>query len=185
VTAEHRRLASRTAAVALLALVVGVPAWLLLQPLIEAEAEAAAANDATRQAILTYARVAAARPALEARIAQLQADGVLAVGLITVSPSPAATAALQSEVRQLVQAHGGEVRTTQPGAASAEAGFERIEAGFDLSLPAASLPSFLAGFDAHEPYLLADRLEISAPDTRGKAQPLTLHLQVHAYRRPG
>jgi len=184
VNAASIRVVSRTAAVTLLAIVVGGPAWLALAPLIDRWSADSQATETESAALAAYLRSAASRPVIEARIKALEADGTTSAGLVAVSPAPAATAALQSDVRQLVQASGGEVQTTQPGVATPEHGLERIEAGFDLTLPQESLPAFLGAFDAHDPYLLADRIEVRGSDVRAKHASLSIHLQVHAYRRP-
>ncbi len=178
------RIASRSAAVVLLLIVIGGPAWLVLAPFVESVSADNQANETASAALAAYTRAAAMRPALEARIKALEADRTTVAGLVAISPAPAATASLQSDVRQLVQASGGEVQTTQPGVATPEHGLERIEAGFDLTLPQDSLPAFLSAFDAHDPYLFADRVDVRGSDPRAKRASLTIHLQVHAYRRP-
>ncbi|HLY59104.1 MAG TPA: type II secretion system protein GspM [Stellaceae bacterium] len=181
---SHARLASRAAAIALLLGLLLVPALMVLWPLGDAWTSERDAQAADRDALAGYRRVAAEGPLWEARIRQLEGDAASTAGLVKASPTPAATAALQSDVRQLVQASGGEIRTAQPGNAVPEKGLERIEAGFDLSLPAESLPGFVAAVDANDPYLFVDRLDLTAQTAQGKAPTLTIHLQVHAYRRP-
>jgi len=184
VTPAQRRLASKAAAIGLLAVVIGLPLTLVIAPVIGGWIEEGRANAATLDLIARYRQLAANRADWEARIKSLEAEGAGNAGLIAVSPAPAATAALQSDIRQIVQAHGGDLRTTQPQAATPENGLERIEAGFELSLPAAQLPGFLEALDRHDPYLFADRMELTTTETPNRAQTLSIHLQIHAYRRP-
>jgi len=183
-TAAPSALLSRCAALAILVVLVGLPLTLVLGPVVQAWTADRATLAAARTSLEGFRRVAASRPLWEARVRALEQAAAGGDGLIAAAPAPAAIAALQGALRQLVQASGGEVRQTQPGGAVAEHGLERIEAGFDLTLPSAALPGFLEALDAHDPYLFVDRLELTQPEAAGKAPAVTVHLQLRAYRRP-
>lgn len=171
-------LVSRALALGLVAILVVAPLWLLLGPALGGWQQQRADAATARDLLAAYRRQAAQRPALEARLRTLDAAGQHLPGLILAASPPAAAAELQAALRKLIEQAGGELRSAQPGVSTREAGFERLEVGFDLTLPEDRLPALLAALEAHDPYLFADRIDVTPTGKR-----LSLRLQIHAYRR--
>jgi hypothetical protein len=183
VTPDQRRLLSRGAAVALLLSLLAVPAVLVLTPIIVTSNEMASQREDQTRLLASYARTNAQRPAVEARLAELAARDKGTSGLFAGASSDEADATLQAAARKLIEAAGGELHSVQPGKPTPEAGLERIEARFDLTLKQEALAGLLKAIDAQNPYLFADQLQIESSES-GKSPTLSLHVTLAGYRRP-
>jgi general secretion pathway protein M len=180
------RLASRLLALVLPLALLAVLWFAIGQPILASVTGDAEALRASRTLLAGYRRAIANRPAIEQHLAMArQADAAL-TGLLPGASATLAAAALQAEMKRLVEDAGGQLRSTQDLPAAAEAGFERVEARFDLALPLSGLPNLLGAIESHAPFLFLDKIEIHASETVGTmAVPLSVRWTVHGYRRPG
>jgi len=174
---------SRALALGLLAIIIAGTAA-ALTPLVSAWSETGQDDAEQVQRLLTgYQKTIAARPALQAQLADLKRREAQQPGLYPGATAALATAALQADMRRLIQAGGGDIRSTQELAAAPEGNFERLSVRFDLALPLAALPNWLTSLEGQVPYLFADKIEVTAPETPGHPVLLTIRCTVHAYRR--
>lgn len=109
-----------------------------------------------------------------------------APGLIKTSSADLAAAQIQTDLKNLVHANTGEIRTAQTAPVVKTGGFETIAVAYDLTVPLSHLRALTYAIESHTPYLFLDNVEISAPQAAGSAtqsEPtLELRWTVHGYR---
>jgi general secretion pathway protein M len=180
------RLTSRLLALGLL-LMAGALLWFAVGvPVLTSVTGDGEALQASRDLLTGYRRAIANRPAIEQHLATARQAEAALPGLLPGASATLAAASLQAEIKRLVEAAGGQLRSTQDLPAAAEAGFERVEVRFDLAIPLSGLTSLLSAIDTHTPLLFLDKIEIHASEPAGKiVAPLSIRWNVHGYRRPG
>lgn len=171
-------LALGVAALAILIL-IAVPFYLLFA------AQSEDRDAMLRQLALYHAKVAQ-RSALADELRNLQAMARGAPGLIKTSSADLAAAQIQTDLKNLVHANTGEIRTAQTAPVVKTGGFETIAVAYDLTVPLSHLRALTYAIESHTPYLFLDNVEISAPQAAGSAtqsEPtLELRWTVHGYR---
>jgi Type II secretion system (T2SS), protein M subtype b len=180
-------LKSRTAALAalglaalLFAVVVIVPIW----------AAFAAQSDEMQESLRQlgfYRAEIASRPKLEAELAALNTQGASVPGVLPGDSTALAQAALQSQIKTLIEANKGQLRSIQMLPPTQKGGFEVVAAQCDVELPMSALKDLAAAIGAHMPYLFIDDASIGAPQIepdQANARPPTLDLRwtMHGYR---
>ncbi|MBL6936613.1 MAG: hypothetical protein ISS15_11805 [Alphaproteobacteria bacterium] len=166
--------------IALIIIIVAVPivgAFLAQQ----AEADQALALlEGYRTRIASEASLRAAAGAA----ARQEADANMMVA--GASPSLAA-AAVQNRVLDIVQRHGGQVRSSQVLASKAAKDLVRIALQYEVSLPAGGLMGATYELETGKPFLFIDAAEIRPELYRDASAgaPATLHVSwtVHAYQK--
>jgi hypothetical protein len=182
---DRDALLRRCLAVGLLLALLLVPAFLILSPLTASWQERGERIDSARHLLAAYRTQAAERPGLEARLKDLKQQDSAITGLLTGASDDLAEATLQADIRHMVEEVGGEIHSAQPVKSANEAGFERVEARFDLTVKQPALPGLLTRIETHQPLLFADRVQIETSDLTGKNQTLSVKLSIYGYRRPG
>lgn len=152
--------ARRLAALALVALVAGLGWSLLAAPLLEhrAEHERTMAQSA---ALLERFRAAAARePVLAAEVAALEAEAADRALYLEGDNDTVAGSALQARIRQVIERHGGAVRSMQLLNATTEDRFRRIGVQITASLGQPELALILYDIETEPPLLFVDSLSV-------------------------
>jgi hypothetical protein len=176
-----RPAASRTAAILLLLGVIAVPFYGAAQ-YVEAFLPSRAAADAS-DVLAKDAEAKANLPAVEAEIGQLRKLTGHAAILVSAPSATLAAAAMETDIRSIVSAAGGEIHSALALPGQADHGLERIDLQYDLALPMRALPTLLTALQSHVPYYFIERLEIHAPDTATTPVMLSIRCTVRGYRR--
>mgnify|MGYP001552256646 CR=1 FL=1 len=178
-------LLGRTPALAALAVLCLVLLGIVAIPIYGMFADLSKERAAQKQQLAVYRAEIAAEPALLQELADLKARARNAPGLVRAPSADLAAAQIQSELKTIVSANGGEIRSAQTSPAVHAQGFETISVTYDLTVPLSHLRGLLYAVEVHTPYLVLDDVSISAPQTGGveAADPvLSLRWTVHGYR---
>jgi hypothetical protein len=180
-------LKTRTAALCALAAGLALIGLLVVAPVVAAfSAQSAESDDALRQ-LGVYRAEIASKPALEAALNDLNRKGASVPGVVEGESVALAQAQMQSQIKSLVEASGGTLRSTQALPVTSQGGFDVIAIQCDLSIPQARLKDLAYAVGAHAPYLFVDDASISAPpadlDTpQAHDAALDVRWTVHGYR---
>ncbi len=180
-------LKSRTAALAALGLAALVFAVVVIVPI---WAAFAAQGEETQEALHQlgfYRAEIASRPKLEAELAALNTQGASVPGVLPGDSTALAQAALQSQIKSLIESNKGRLRSIQVLPSTQRGGFEVVSVQCDLELPMSGLKDLAAAIGRHTPYLFIDDVSISAPpiepdDVTAKQPVLDLRWTMHGYR---
>jgi len=165
---------------------VGLAIALPLQGTIEARRKTVQSQ---LKLLAAYRRAEAQRPVVEAELKALKTAQAATAGLIDGATPPLAAARLQTEMKKIVEAHGGEIRSVQNLPPALVEGFETIELRYDITLPMKALGPVVYEVESHTPYLFIDGVDIHAPEALASDQPaaqepkLGIRWDVRAYRR--
>jgi hypothetical protein len=184
-----RELTGRTAALAALGSAVVLSAALLflfLAFIYGGQREEAKEN--LRQ-LARYASEIDARPAAEHAYALLQARVASMPGVLHTEGGAPAEAQVESQLKQVVESNGGEVRSAQAMPPTSANGFEIVSVECDLTVPASRLRDLLYAVETHRPYLFIETADITAPaswDPKSNAEPsYEVRWALRAYRWKG
>jgi len=166
--------------VVLLALVVLVPVAGLF-------AQQSGDLDQSRQDLAVYRAALAARPRLEAELQNVSRQAAPSSALLGGDNASLAAATMQGFVKNLVERHGGQVRSAQALTAAASSGLDKISVQFELSIPLASLKAATYELETGAPYLFLDAVDIRPELYAAAGAPTNLHVTwtVHGYRQQG
>jgi hypothetical protein len=162
-----------------------------VNPLLDAWSTWRQSRQQQRDEIARMLQAAARKPELEARLQRIRQREPGMKGAVTGATAALAAAALQNDVRQIVGANGGEIRSTQNLPSLQVGEWERIAIRYDLVVPMERLPQLLRQLESHVPYLLLDEVSVRAPEgTSPEPQPggdvkLAVRWDVRAYRSTG
>ena len=178
---------SRAAALIACATLLLIIAVFVVTPVVAAFSAQSDEIDASLQQLGFYRAEIAAKPVLEAELKSLDEKGASVPGVIDAESTTLAQAKLQSQMKALVEANGGSVRSMQVMPSAKQGGFEIIAVQCDLSVPQSRLKSLSYALAAHAPYLFVDEASISAPnlgpdDIGNKQSMLDIRWTVHGYR---
>ena len=159
--------ASRQRLLALGLLLVAIAAaWaMVIEPVADAFADQRDAIAQSHQLLAAYTRRIALRPAIEAKLAQLQQHETTATGLIGGASAELAAANIQNVVKALVESEDGQVHSAQNLAPVTADGFQRIEIQYDVSLPMTRLKSVAYRIETSMPFLFLDGIDMRAPES--------------------
>ncbi|MDE2182805.1 MAG: hypothetical protein KGJ78_07270 [Alphaproteobacteria bacterium] len=119
-------------------------------------------NDAAQQ--LAAAQMRAAQAQSVARMLRiLKLEAKTAPGLVAADSASLAEARLEGDMKALVEAQGGELRSAELQDVKASGHLEAIRVRYDLSVPAARLAAFIYAVESHTPFLIVDHVEMSGP----------------------
>jgi hypothetical protein len=180
-------LRTQRGAVAALCLVIAIFALVVVTPVVAAfSAQADDIGDLLQQLGLYRAEIAS-KPALQAQLAELDREGANVPGVIEGDSTALAQAQLQQQIKTIIEANQGNLRSVQALPAAKRAGFETIAVQCDLSVPESRLKSLAYALSTHKPYLFVDEASISAPpsdpdNVQAHEQVLDVRWTVHGYR---
>ncbi|MGE0357069.1 MAG: type II secretion system protein GspM [Burkholderiales bacterium] len=150
-------------AIALLTALVAVPLWLAHRHYDEA------LDDMDRR-LTRYERLAAARPALERKLAAVRAIDSRRY-FLRASAASLASAEMQERVRQFVEAAGGRIISVQVGQPRDEGRFRQVTVTLQLNANTQALRKILLTMESSEPYVFVDSLMVRAQVPPGYKAP--------------
>lgn len=156
------RLASRCAAVALLLGLFAAGYGLLVALPARLNAEADAAIAATYERMLDFERIAAARPVLEAQLAELRGDMETVRVFLEGETDALIAAELQRQVSQAVERSGAAVNSLRILPAKMENGIQQVPVRVQFRGPIESVQAALHTFGEASPVLTVDNMSIRA-----------------------
>jgi hypothetical protein len=127
------------------------------------------------------------KSALQAQLAELDREGATVPGVIEGDSTSLAQAQLQQQIKMIVEANQGSLRSVQALPAAKQGVFETIAVQCDLSIPASRLKDLSYAIGTHRPYLFVDEASITAPpndpdNVQAHEQVLDVRWTVHGYR---
>lgn len=153
-----------------------------------------AQSEDTRQALhqlAVYRAEAGIRPALERELKEARQRLSSVPGQIAGTNAPLAQAALQSDVKALVDRNGGNIVSAQIVPTTKTDGFETISVQYDLVVPVTRLSDLMYAIESHTPYLFIDGASISMPqiwqpgDAQAAEPKVEVRWTIHGYRWVG
>jgi general secretion pathway protein M len=163
--------ARRSLALGLVALLVLLVRAALVAPVLERRAGYEQSVAQSRALLERYRRVAAAEPTLAAEVAALSAEAADRVLYLGGDNDTVAGSALQARIRQVIERHGGAVRSMQLMDGTAEDRFRRIGVRITASLGQPELALVLYDLETEPPLLFVDSLDVRRSARRERRQP--------------
>jgi len=182
-TEKRQRVLRRLSAIVIGGTLVAVIAVLGVLPLLESWQGTTDSIDRSSRLLAGYQHVIDQGQTTNARLDELRQQDGSSAGLIDGATSALAVASLQSDVKQVIESHGGKIQSMQPGTVSQSKGFERLEVKVDLSVAGDAFADLVTALDSHRPALLIDPIELHAPEGGPQPDRLTIRMTVSAYRR--
>lgn len=179
----------RIAAIGLLLVAVLGAIVLIVEPLVDAFTSASDAIAQQRLAIARFEALTARLPQLEAEHKTLERNVAAEGGFLQGSNDALRAAELQNRIKNIVEAHGGQLLSTQILPGRDENGFRRVAAQVVLSVTTESLTAILYDCEDREPFLFVDSFEIRGrqvprlDDPRTPKTVLDVRLELSAYAR--
>ena len=178
---------TRTGVYTALGLGIVAFALVIVTPVVAAFAAQSGDIDDMLQQLGSYRAEIAAKPALQAQLAELDRQGATVPGVIEGDTTSLAQAQLQRQIKAVVEANQGTLHSVQAMPAVKQGGFETIAVQADLSVPISRLKALAYALSAHRPYLFVDEASISAPpsdldNVQVHEQMLDVRWTVHGYR---
>jgi hypothetical protein len=152
--------------------------------------QSADTDEAVHQ-LAVYRAEAALKPQLEAQLQTVRERAAQTPGLIAGESPELAQSQLQDEVKAIVTANQGEVRTAQVIPASTVDGFQVIAVQYDLMIPMSRLRDLTYALETHTPYLFIDEADITSQQDWQSGDPqlanpmIELRWTIHGYRWGG
>lgn len=180
---------SRALALGLVAVVLIVLWSLAVAPIWAAFANQDEARVSAERLVHEYQRRSVPLATLQARLDALKQQHATEAGLIEAANPAVAGATLQTEIRRVIAAHGGMLRSVQPLPPSQEASYQKIAVRIDTTVPSNRLIDVLYDLEAAVPYLLAETFELRAPESPNAPKgahghpEVTLRADLYGYMR--
>lgn len=180
----------RILALGILVLVVALPYWLIVQPLIDQFAAVNAEIAERQEALARYRMVAARLGALEEQLEAMKRAGGRADDYLRGGSEAIVAADLQNRVKTLIDRSGGKLASTQVLTAAEEGGFRQVIVRVRLTTGIEGLRRILYELETGQPLLFIDNLDISTRQDRRRAgesesdPELTVSFDVYGYLRP-
>lgn len=154
--------------------------WFFLVP-------SADSSDAAIERLGALQAEAAALPRAQAQYAALRGEAQAQPSLLQGDSDALAQAALQSDIKSLVEANGGEVRSAFAVPPAAEQGLSLISVQYDVTIPLSKLRPLAYAIESHVPYLFLSTIDVAAPqswpaDKAGTDPRIELRWTVSGYR---
>ena len=156
-------LLSRTLAIVLLAVALIGGYRLIVAPLLTSYQEGERDIEEARTLLQRYRALAEQRPLLAERLAEQQERAAAAAGYLEGPSDALAAAQLQDRVKSVVEAAGGELRSTQILPAQAlegDLGFRRTTIRVQIAVSTEGLATTLYELETGQPYLLIDDVTV-------------------------
>jgi general secretion pathway protein M len=190
VTPELSPPTRRVLAIGILILVIALPYWLMVRPILDefARIDSEIAEQQERLGRLTS--IAERLATLESQRDALARGGNRAEGYLTGGSEAIVAADLQNRLKTLIANAGGKLASTQVLPATEEAGFRQVSVRVRLNTSINGLSTLLYELETGEPLLFIDNLDVStrqdrprAGETEGEAD-LSITFDVYGFLRP-
>jgi hypothetical protein len=181
--------ASRIVALGLLGCVLAAFYVLIIRPVWSIYAENREAIAQQEELLTRYQRFAAARPELERRLRELRARNAEGEGYLAGDNETLVAAQLQSRVRNLAQASGARLTSTQVLSGVDDSGFRRIGIRVTMTADTPQVQKTFYALEKDRPYLFLDNIDVAGDQgrRRGGSAPeddeLTVSFDVYGFMR--
>jgi general secretion pathway protein M len=182
--------ASRSAALALLAFVLGAAYLLLVAPVIEAFRST---NDATRHALeqlARYEQISETYPNRKAQLERLARQQARSGIYLAGETDALAAAALQEDVNAKIERNGGKLRSIQILPVKTDGDFKQVSVRVQLTATLGSFARILHALESGKPYVFIDNLDVKNRRARKVAKDqandpeLVIRFDLYGYLRP-
>jgi general secretion pathway protein M len=181
-------------AVGLLVAVAFAAYALVIEPVYDGYVRTGEAIAQSERLLADYRRLGAARPALEARLAELEAREDRRGDYLEAASDTLAAAALQGQLRQLFERTGAVQRSVQALPSTQVDGMIRVSVRSQFTAETEALAAILHALETGRPFLFVDDLDIRREMRRRRvrdrasaeemsAGPLSVRLDVYGYMR--
>ena len=119
-------------------------------------------NESLHQLAL-YRAEAAQQSQLETNLKSLRQRGAAVPGYIVADNIALAEAAVQGDVKTVVEANGGQIHSAQIGETKHLGNLDLVAIQYDLTVPITHLRALIYDIETHTPYYFIDHADISAP----------------------
>jgi general secretion pathway protein M len=150
----------RVAALTLIVVLAGIVWLVILAPLVNAYVETGANLTEAQERLARYRNVAAQRPALEQRFAELLHHETDSGFHLSGRTDALAAADLQRTATAVIERSGGALNSIQPLPAAADGAFRRIAVRVQFTGTTSTLFAAVYELESRTPLLLIDNLEI-------------------------
>lgn len=154
----------RLLALAILAGILILAGLVIVWPFWQSFAEREVALAQAYRTIGRFEAAIARRHQVQARVVALKAGGLGASGLYEGASAALAGARLQNDIRMIVEANGGELRSMSTRPPFAADGYEKLTLVCDFTLPVGKLKSLSYALETHQPYLFIEAVTIRMPE---------------------
>lgn len=178
--------ASRLVAVGLLLALIGAVYSFCIAPIWRAYAENKETISEQQELLRRYQRLAADAADLSERLTVLRSKPMSGEGYLQGDNETLVAARLQSRIRDVVQASGGRLTTTQVLAGIDDDGFRRIGVRVTMTADTAELQKVLFRLEGDRPYLFLDNVDVSGEQSRGRDgrdSALTISFDAYGFMR--
>lgn len=163
----------RGLALLVLAVAIVIAWFMVLHPLIDIVTGESEEVDNSLNLLARYQALEAARPQVEAELRQMQERNAAMSGLVEGKSAALAAAAVQADVKTIVESNGGTILSTQNIPPATAGGFEKIEIQYDISLPLGSVKNVIYQIETHTPYFFIDSVNLRMPENWRVSDPNT------------
>lgn len=182
---------SRTVAIALLAIALLAGYRLIMAPVLNAFRDGKARIEQAEELLQRYEALAQQRPLLNDRLAEQEERAASAAGYLQGPSDALAAAQLQDRVKSVVEAAGGELRSTQILPAEqpeADLGVRRTTLRVHFVVTIEGLEETLYDLETGQPYLIIDDVTVRQERARRRREPqrqpmLDVSLELFGYVR--
>lgn len=186
-----RPAARKAAAFGILAIVLGAIYAGVVAPMIDSAAVARDAQFALQTALDRYAHAAADLPALERKLAELEATPAAAGGYVDAANETLAAATIQSRITAAVAESGGKLQSIEVLRPDSEGALQKIAVRARVSIELAGMQRVLYDLNETSPALFFETLDMARAESALRAAAderarLDVDFTVFGYlRRPG
>jgi hypothetical protein len=186
-----QHLHGRKPALAALFCILALLAASVTMPVYAGFAAQIADRDAMLQRLAIYRAEIDARPRLQAELKTIRGQAQSASSLIKSDSAALAAAQMQNDIKAIVAANKGEIRSTQIVPVVKTGGFETIAVAYDFLVPVSHLRALTYAIEADTPYLFLDAIDMVAPQNSqttsapGVSPELEIRWTIRGYRWAG
>ena len=180
--------ASRIVAVGLLLSLIAAAYSFCIAPVWHAYTANKEAIAEQEELLHRYQRLAADAADLSQRLALLRSKPMSGEGYLQGDNETLVSARLQSRIRDVIQAGGGRLTTTQVLAGVDDDGFRRIGVRVTMTADTLELQKVLHRLEGDRPYLFLDNVDVSGEQSRGRDgrdDALTISFDAYGFMRAG
>ncbi|MCU0838019.1 MAG: type II secretion system protein GspM [Rhodospirillales bacterium] len=182
--------ARRVLALGILVIVVALPYWLIVRPVLDRFAAVDTEIAEQQDMLQRYGSIAGRLGTLESRLAAIKRDGGSADDYLVGNSEAIVAAELQNRLKTVIAGADGKLASTQVLATTEEAGFRQITIRVRLNAGIEGLRRVLYELEAGRPLMFIDNLDVSSRQDRRRAgeretdPDLTVTFDVYGFMRP-
>lgn len=182
--------ASRTAALGLVAVLIGTAYLLLVAPVVEGYRSTNEATQHVFEQLARYGQLSKTYPNRKAQLERLDRQQARSGIYLAGETDALAAAALQEDVGAKIERNGGRLRSMQPLPVKTDGDFKKVSVRVQMTATLGSLARILHALEAGKPYVFIDNLDVKNRRARKATQAqqddpeLVIRFDLHGYLRP-